>query len=92
MNFKRIMAVAAGLLLAVFMASAQKSAKVTASLADSSNDDPVGFATVSLQKINSDKPYKYVLSSSEGKAVIEGVAFGKYLFKVEIMGYKAISQ
>ena len=70
MNFKRIMAVAAGLLLAVFMASAQKSAKVTASLADSSNDDPVGFATVSLQKINSDKPYKYVLSSSEGKAVI----------------------
>lgn len=92
MDFKRLLAVTAGLLLAMFMASAQKGAKVSATLVDSSNDEPVGFATVSLQKNNSDKPYKYVLSSSEGKAVLEGVASGKYVFKAEIMGYKILSR
>ncbi|MGN0202849.1 MAG: outer membrane beta-barrel protein [Candidatus Cryptobacteroides sp.] len=92
MYFKRFLAVTAGLLLALFMASAQKGVKVSATLIDSSNDEPVGFATVSLQKLNSDKPYKYVLSTSEGKAVIEGVSSGKYVFKAEIMGYKLLSQ
>jgi hypothetical protein len=91
MNFRKFVAVCAGVLLASMMAFAQKGNTVTAVLVDSSNDDPVGFATVSLTKKGSEKPYKYVLSNSEGKALIEGVSSGKYVFKAEIMGYKTYS-
>lgn len=92
MNLKRIIAMTAGLLLASLMAFAQRGHSVKAVLVDAANGEPVGFATVSLQKTNSDKPYKYVLSSSEGKALIEGVASGKYVFKAEIMGYKPFTK
>lgn len=88
MNLKKIFAVAAGLMLAISMAFAQKGNTVTAVLVDDSTEEPVGFATVSLQKPGADKVYKYVLSASDGKTTIEGVANGKYVFKTEIMGYK----
>ncbi|MCQ2119957.1 MAG: carboxypeptidase-like regulatory domain-containing protein, partial [Bacteroidales bacterium] len=87
MNLKKIFAVAAGLMLAISMAFAQKGNTVTAVLVDDSTEEPVGFATVSLQKPGADKVYKYVLSASDGKTTIEGVANGKYVFKTEIMGY-----
>lgn len=92
MNFKKFFAIAACLMMTFSMAFAQKGNSVTAVLIDESSDEPVGFATVSLQKPGSDKAYKYVLSASDGKVLIESVANGKYVFKTEIMGYKAFSK
>ena len=60
---------------------------VTAVLLDASNGDPVSFATVSLTKAGQSKPAKYVLSSDDGKVVLEGVKNGLYLFKAEQLGY-----
>ena len=52
----------------------------------------MGFATVSLTKSGEQKPYKYALTDSEGKATIERVSHGKYVFKAEIMGYKTYTK
>ena len=62
--------------------------QVTIVLSDSSNDEAVGFATVSLTRVGEEKPYKYALSDSKGKAVIDRVQRGKYVLKAELMGYK----
>lgn len=61
---------------------------ITATLLDASNDEPVGFATVSLTKKGATKPAKYVLSHDDGAVEIEGVKAGVYNFKAELMGYK----
>jgi len=72
---------------------AQKSeATVTASLIDSSNDEPVGFATVSLTAKGANKVYKYALSTSEGAVSFTGVKAGTYTLKAEMMGYKAFEK
>ena len=55
---------------------------------DESNGEPVAFATVSLTKKGEKKPYKYVLSDSDGKVEIHGVQNGEYHFKAELLGYK----
>ena len=73
-------------LLACISASAQVS--VSLKLVDSKTSDPVPFATVSLTLKGSDKPAKYVLSDSEGKAVISKVRRNTYILKAELMGYK----
>ena len=57
-------------------------------LTDESNGEPVAFATVSLTKQGEKKPYKYVLSDSDGKVEIHGVQNGEYHFKAELLGYK----
>ena len=92
MDFKKIITILAGVLSAVSLAFAQSSGTLTLVLADSSNGDAVGFATVSLTKQGASKAYKYVLSDANGKAVIEKVASGKYTVKAELMGYKPLIQ
>ena len=92
MDFKKIITILAGVLSAVSLAFAQSSGTLTLVLADSSNGDAVGFATVSLTKQGASKAYKYVLSDANGKAVIEKVASGKYTVKAELMGYKPLTQ
>ncbi len=61
-------------------------------LTDSKTGEAVGFATVSLTEGKADKPYKYVLSTSEGDATFENVKNGTYTLKAELMGYKAFTQ
>ena len=56
------------------------------------NGEPVPFATVSISKHGSSKPYKYALSSSDGTVTIEKVTHGKYVFKAELLGYKEHTQ
>ena len=63
--------------------------QVKAVLQDSSNDEAIGFATVSLTKEGSKKPDKYVLSDSNGKVEFTGVRPGTYALKAELLGYKA---
>jgi len=93
---RRIIPVLVGLVLTICFsgtAMAQKSeATVTASLIDSSNDEPVGFATVSLTAKGANKVYKYALSTSEGAVSFTGVKAGTYTLKAEMMGYKAFEK
>ncbi|MCQ2140710.1 MAG: outer membrane beta-barrel protein [Bacteroidales bacterium] len=63
-------------------------AVVSVQLIDASNDEPVGFATVSLTPKGAAKPSKYGLTDDQGKGKLEGVRPGNYTFKAEIMGYK----
>ena len=57
-------------------------------LLDSSNNEPVGFATVSLTRNGAGKPDKYVLSEADGSVHITGIRAGSYVFKAELLGYK----
>ena len=66
--------------------------KITAKLLDESNGDPLGFATVSLTRDGVSKPSKYVLSSEGGDFTIESVRKGKYLLKIELLGYITLAR
>lgn len=70
--------------------AAQNSIK--ARLVDSSNGDPVGFATVSIKKQGASKPSAYSLSSEKGEVSISGVRKGVYTVKAELMGYVEYSK
>lgn len=86
---RKIFAAVIGL-FAIIPAFAQ--VKVSATLLDASNGDPVGFATVSLIKSGQTKPTKYVLSNDEGKVSLDDVKKGTYTFRAELLGYKPYSQ
>ena len=82
----RTIALLAGLFAAAAL-SAQN--KVSAVLLDSSNGEPVPFATVSLMKDGAKKPEYYNLSNDYGEVVINKVRHGNYTVKAELLGYKA---
>lgn len=82
-----ILAMAFLLLLPISL-SAQQGYSVKVKLTDGTTAEPLGFATVSLTPEGKTAPSRYVLSTAEGQAEITKVAKGKYLFKVELMGYK----
>ena len=84
----RILALTAAFLLALPL-HAQNRHKLTINLTDATSGEPVGFATVSLTRVNGAPGVaNYALSNSEGKVVLEKVKTGKYKMKVEMMGYK----
>ena len=80
------------LFLAGLVSYAQSSFSVNVRLADEKTGDPVGFATVSLTVKGEEKASKYVLSNSEGQAVITKVRKNAYVLKAELMGYKPYVQ
>ena len=89
--FSRILT--ALLLVVSFLpAAAQTHHNITLQVLDASNDEPVGFATVSLSVPGSSTPAKYALSDGEGKAVLEKIKPGKYQLKIEILGYKVFTK
>ncbi len=87
-SVKRLLSVFACILAAVTVANAQNNNSLTAVFSDASNKEPVSFATVSLTKKGETKPYKYVLSTADGKAQLDKVAAGTYILKCELLGYK----
>jgi hypothetical protein len=89
MYIKRFLAVMIGVMSIFSMASAQTQGTLRAVLKDASSDEPVPYATVSITKPGSTKPYKYALSSSDGKVTIEKVTAGKYVFRAELLGFNA---
>ena len=92
MNLKKFITFVAGIMSAFSLAFAQGGGTVTLSLTDSSTGDAVGFATVSITKPGTQKPYKYALSDDKGKTVFEKVAAGKYVLKAELLGYKPLTK
>ena len=73
-------------------AFAQNSFTVRMELKDAKTEAPVGFATASLTVKGEKTPVKYVLSDSEGKAVLQKVRKGTYILKAELLGYKAFEK
>ena len=88
---KRLIAIFIGVMSVFSIASAQNNGTLRAVLQDEGGE-PVPFATVSLYKTGSTKPYKYALSSSDGKVVLEKVSNGKYTIKAELLGYKEFTK
>ncbi len=88
---KRFVAVFVGVMSIFSIASAQNTGTLRAVLQDE-NGEPIPFATVSISKHNSTKPYKYALSAADGKVSIEKVSNGKYVFRAELLGYKTNTQ
>ena len=82
------------MLTALFSLSAfaQNSFTVRMELKDAKTEAPVGFATASLTVKGEKTPVKYVLSDSEGKAVLQKVRKGTYILKAELLGYKAFEK
>ena len=86
--FVKIMLTAA-FMLCGFSLSAQNHFTVKLKLVDEITSEPVGFATASVTVKGEETASKYVLTDSEGKAAIEKVRKGTYIFKAELMGYKS---
>jgi len=85
MSTRRILLLLVSLFASVAMMA--QNVNVTVKLTDASNDEPIGFATVSLTPEKGSA--KYSLTDNNGKGTIEKVKVGKYTFKAEIMGYKS---
>ena len=67
-------------------ASAQSHHNVKVHLIDAGDGEPLSFATVSVTSTRGGSP-KYVLSDTDGHAVIEKVKSGTYTLKAELLGY-----
>lgn len=80
------------MLLAVLLVSAGsvfgQSGSIRVKLVDSLTQAPVDFASVYVSRDGTVKGAKHSMTDENGKAVIEKVAAGKYIFKAELMGYK----
>ncbi|MBQ8169681.1 MAG: outer membrane beta-barrel protein [Bacteroidales bacterium] len=71
---------------------AQAIYSVKMKLSDAKTSEPVAFATASVTVKGETTPLKYVLSDSEGEAVIPKLKKGTYIVKAELMGYKAFQK
>lgn len=79
-------------MLAISLGASAQQRTVTVTLQDSTNGEPVGYATVSLAKPGATTALKYALSDDKGKAVLEKVPAGSYVFKAELLGYKTFTK
>ena len=68
---------------------AQGNYTVKLKLVDEKTSEPVSYATASLKVKGEETASKYVLTNEKGEASITKVKKGTYLFKAELMGYKA---
>ena len=75
------------LLLAATSFAQSSGYSVSVTLIDASNDEPVGFATVSLTAKGSTQPAKYALTGEKGNATLNGLKDGTYTFVADMMGY-----
>ncbi len=76
--------------LTAFPVFAQNSSShsVSVTLLDATNDEPVGFATVSVTLKGTDTPAKYTITNEKGAATLTGLKNGTYTFAAELMGYQ----
>lgn len=77
------------LMLAGFTAFAQANYTVKLKLVDEKTSAPVAYATASLKVKGEETASKYVLTDDKGLASLTKVRKGTYIFKAELMGYKA---
>lgn len=61
-------------------------------LQDSTNEEPVSYATISITKKNATTALKYALTDGEGKGSLDRIPAGTYTLKAEMMGYVTYTQ
>lgn len=66
----------------------ERMSNIKVSVLDSLTNEPVGFASVYVIPAKDTTITNFTLTDAKGEAKLEEVPFGKYLFHVEMMGYK----
>ena len=66
----------------------QRMSDVKVTVLDSLTNDPVGFASVYVIPAKDTTITNFTLTDAKGEAKLDEVPFGKYLFHVEMMGYR----
>jgi outer membrane receptor protein involved in Fe transport len=89
---KRILSVLfAGLVSVATIAQSQNgNGKITGVVLDNSNQQPVEFATVALEDVQTKKPVNGTVADEKGKFVIPKVANGTYRLVISFIGYENI--
>lgn len=62
--------------------------EINAVVLDSLTNEPIPFASVYVIPSKDTTITNFILSDAEGKARLEDVPYGSYVFRVEMMGYK----
>ena len=62
--------------------------EISATVVDSLTNEPVAFASVYVIPAKDTTITNFTLTDAEGKAKLEEVPYGNYVFHVEMMGYK----
>ena len=70
-------------------AFAQNNFTVKVKLVDEKTSEPVAYATASLKVKGEETATKFSLTNDKGEASIAKIKKGTYIFKAELMGYKA---
>ncbi len=91
-NFITRLATVLILMIISLSASAQAIYSVKLKLIDAKTSAPVAFATASVTVKGETAPAKYVLTDSEGTAVLTKLKKGTYIFKADLMGYRPYQQ
>ena len=68
--------------------TAGRLANIEATVVDSLTSDPVSFASVYVIPAKDTTITNFTLSDTDGKAKLEDVPYGEYVFHVEMLGYK----
>ena len=63
--------------------------EIKATVIDSLTNEPVPFASVYVIPAKDTTITNFTLTDAKGVAKLEEVPYGKYVFRVEMMGYKA---
>ncbi|GEO06488.1 TonB-dependent receptor [Adhaeribacter aerolatus] len=76
-------------LLFLFVQTAwAQSASITGTVLDKGENQPIGFATVTLLEPGSNKILSGAIADEKGKFLLEKLAGGSYLLQVHFMGYE----
>lgn len=65
---------------------------VMAVIMDGGNGDPVPFATAYISKKGDEENAFYALTNEDGMVIIDKLPLGKFIFKVELIGYRTIEK
>ncbi len=65
--------------------------KITGSIVEKGNGNPVEYASIQLLKISDQTPVEGTISDTKGNFSITNVAFGEYSIEVSFMGFEKVS-
>ena len=66
----------------------QRMSEIKTTVLDSLTNEPVGFASVYVIPAKDTTITNFTMTDAKGKATLDEVPFGSYVFHVEMMGYK----
>lgn len=84
----RIIALFFFLTIFSFSANAQNKGKITGKVTDASTKQVIDYATISLYKQGATSPFNGVVTDEKGNFVINNIAAGDYIVKLDFIGYQ----